>query len=400
MRGTSLLGSITQHTSVLQEFSHGMSRSQSTPPPALMSDVYRILDSHSANHTHQNYTLSCSIAALLNDIYRLLELNSTQQTEEDRLVPTTDDISFLQQELHDKVSTFQHERAQGILSMIERDASQEMIMLWDEMDHLMNIVSKLAIHVAPPAYNESDRVSEKVKEKLPTYDSAMETTHDLDQLLDAIDRLSHTAPRLNNQRVCLTDTQIKELAAATLSKNIERLSRGRLENQCAPLPVKTKQQVLQDLVLQIQTSASRSLDNQRVVLSAQKQRHIELASIHGLVSRLEKTRYKDQDWISHEEMLLEDLSRTTDLLVKSLNRPAYNRQRYSLPATKERNMFMSSLFSRVQQLEKQRFVNQDAEFTPSSSRTLEDKRDFDQLLNQIYDSAKPQLDNQRASFSL
>ncbi|KAI8327941.1 hypothetical protein EDC96DRAFT_531156 [Choanephora cucurbitarum] len=370
-----LLSSLTQHTNVLQELSNdtSMSRSQSTPPPAIISDLYRLLDSNSAQHSTQYYTLSCSLAALLNDIYRLLELNSTQQHQDALLASRNDDITFLQQELHDKVSTFRHERAQGIMSIVEQDASQEMIMLWDEMDHLMNIVTKLAIHqLAPPAYDESDnKIDIPTKEKLPTYDSVVETNqNDLDQLLDAIDRLSHTVPRLNDQRVCLTDTQMKELAAAALSKSIERLSKGRMENQCASLPAKTRQEVLHDLVLQIQKSASRSLDNQRVVLNTQKQRNIELASIHGLVSRLEKTRYSDQDWISHEEMLIKDLSRTTDLLVKSLNRPAYNRQRYSLPATKERNMFMSSLFDKVQHLEKQRFVNQDAEFTSSTTRTL------------------------------
>ena len=424
-----LLCSITQNTNLLQELSSTpMARCKSSPPATSISDVYRILDSHPQRQFNaQDYTLSCSLAALLNDVYRLLELNSTSQQD---LLKTEqqEDVALLQQELHDQVSTFQSKRAAGIMSIDETDASQEMIMLWDEMDHLMNIVCKLAIQQQqqqPPAYNDNHELFSTTKDAIhddasttpfipppPAYESITSNSHDikdkkshnatetpaagdLDQLLTAIDRLSHVAPRLNNQRVELTEKQVKELAAATLGKTVERLSRGRMEDQRAPLP---KHQVLQDLVQQIQKSASRSLDNQRVALNVQRQKSMDFASIHGILKRLDKGRYTDQDWISHEEHLINDLTHTTDLLVKSLDRPAYNRQRFSLSAVKERTLFMSGLFNKVESLEGYRLVNQDAKM--SSNDNIDDNEDLQQLLNNIYKSSKPQLNNQRASFTL
>ncbi|KAG1113451.1 hypothetical protein G6F42_014461 [Rhizopus arrhizus] len=173
-----------------------------------------------------------------------------------------------------------------------------------------------------------------------------------------------------------------------------------MEDQRAPLP---KHQVLQDLVQQIQKSASRSLDNQRVALNVEQRKNMDFASIHGVLKRLDRGRFADQDWISHEEHLINDLTHTTDLLVKSLNRPAYNRQRFSLSAAKERTLFMSGLFNKVESLEGYRLVNQDAELsgkTAAAAAAADENEDLQQLLNNIYKSTKPQLDNQRASFTL
>jgi hypothetical protein len=314
---TNLLGSITQNTNLLQELSKPAStlmvRSKSSPATSI-SDVYRILDSNHHRHTQQqDYTLACSLAALLNDVYRLLELNSASQQHE-QAQSSCKDVSLLQKQLHDQVSLFQRERAAGIMSIDERDATREMIVLWDEMDHLMNIVSKLAIEqqqqqVDPPAYDDSQLLSNPkdtspppayesiphihVKEKKSMMDSP--SSGDLDQLLNAIDRLSQVAPRLNNQRVCLSQKQLKELAAATLGKAVERLSRGRMEDQRASLPERSKQEVLlQNLVQQIQKSASRSLDNQRVGLTVQQQKKIDFASLRGVLNRLDKGRFSDQ----------------------------------------------------------------------------------------------------------
>lgn len=421
-----VLGSITQNTNLLQELSSvtttTMTRSKSSPPATSISDVHRILDSNHQHHQNngirnQDYTLCCSLAALLNDVYRLLELNSsTQQQGQQEVIVTKpeDDVSSLQQQLHDKVSDFQRQRAAGIITI--DDASEEMKLIWDEMNHLMNIVSGLAVS-HPPKYDDistSINGNEKEDEAPPAYDSVphqnvkledkktlltpscVNPSHDLDDLLNAIDKLSHIAPRLNNQRVDLSERQVKELAAATLGKTVERLSRGRMEDQRAILPLKTKQEVLQDLIQQIQKSASRSLDTQRLTLSPTQRRDMEFASIHGVINRLDRGRFADQDWISHEEVLINDLTQTTDLLVKSLNRPTYNRQRFSMSAAKERSLFMSGLFNKVENLEGHRLTNQDAEIP---DKKLREDEDLNQLLNHIYKSSKPQLDNQRASFT-
>lgn len=66
-----------------------------------------------------------------------------------------------------------------------------------------------------------------------------------------------------------------------------------------------------------------------------------------------------------------------------------------MSAAKERSLFMSSLFNKVESLEGHRLINQDAE----RSKTATDE-DLQQLLNNIYKSTKPQLNDQRASFTL
>jgi hypothetical protein len=297
-----LLGSITQNTNLLQ--STGMIRSKSSPPATSISDVYRILDNNNVvSNSSTDYTLCCSLAALLNDVYRLLELTSSQPASE-TVEPRGDDVTELQQQLHDKVSHFQQKRAAGIMKM-ESDTSTEVMIIWDEMDHLMNIVvSGLSAikqsqqqqqqqppayidNTPPPAYNHNEKETSFVlvedKKKTTT------DTNDLDELLFAIDRLSNIAPRLNNQRAELTERQVKELAAATLGKTVERLSRGRMEDQRAH-----KGGVLRDLVQQIHTSASRSLDSQRVHLNKQQQRNLDFASIHGVLDRMDKRRYTNQ----------------------------------------------------------------------------------------------------------
>lgn len=366
-RSISLLDSITTTTNLLQETA--MKRSQSSPAPlaTTISDVHRILDNYLSDH--HSYTLACSLAALLNDVYQLLELNSSHlphDTNNNGELPNMD-ISQLQQELHEQVSHFQSERAQGNITIEQGDASQEMMVLWDEMDHLMNVVNGLVLQLltpqqpAPPAYIELPP---------PAYDSLLEKGHDLDSLLNAIDRLSVVAPQLNNQRVGLTTRQVDALAAATLGKTVERLCTRRMENQRAFLPLKSRHELLQDLMHQVQKSASRSLDNQRVTLSVDQQKRLDMASLNRLLDRLDDKRYKNQEFISREEILIQDLTHTTDLLVKSLNRPAYQRQRFSMSALK------GGLFQKQA-----------------------DKRDLDQLLDNIYKS-KPQYTNQRASFSL
>ncbi|GAA5802445.1 hypothetical protein EDC94DRAFT_698110 [Helicostylum pulchrum] len=342
-----------------------MKRSLSSPATTSLNQVYKILDSHHDQMNQQDYMLCCSLAALLSDVYQLLEL--TVKT----------DVPLLQQQLSD----FQLQRTtQGIMSMNE----PEIISIWNEMDHLMSIVRAFVVKYPASYENEAPP---------PAYNSIMEDSHDLDVLLNAIDRLSNAAPRLNNQRVDLTPTQVKELAAATLGKTVERLSKGRLEDQRAFLPLKSKHELLQDLIDQIQTSASRSFDNQRVCLSKIQQRKMDISSLNSVLDRLDKGRYTNQEWISHEEILIRDLKHTTDLLVKSHNRPEYSRQRYSLSADKERNLFISGLFNKVESLKAYRLIDQDAELPKTPIH-----EDLNQLLDRIY-SSKPRFNNQRASFS-
>lgn len=73
-----------------------------------------------------------------------------------------------------------------------------------------------------------------------------------------------------------------------------------------------------------------------------------------------------------------------------------------MSAAKERTLFMSGLFNKVESLEGYRLVNQDAELSckTAAAAAADENEDLQQLLNNIYKSTKPQLDNQRASFTL
>ena len=84
----------------------------------------------------------------------------------------------------------------------------------------------------------------------------------------------------------------------------------------------------------------------------------------------------------------------TDLLVKSLHRPCFNKQRYQLTADKERDLFMNGLFNKVDRLEGRRLSNQDAEQPKNRLDEL------DQILNHICHSKRAQFENQRATFTV
>ena len=100
-----------------------------------------------------------------------------------------------------------------------------------------------------------------------------------------------------------------------------------------------------------------------------------------------------------------------DNVVKSLSRPRFSKQRFQMTSTKERNMFMSDLFHKVDKLEGRRMENQDAcirKRCPTNMNTIvpvsppltptnnieEDEEIFD-----LFDHmAKLQLSDQRAVY--
>ncbi|KAI8880669.1 hypothetical protein K501DRAFT_254598 [Backusella circina FSU 941] len=406
-----LLGSITQNTNLLllantSQPTTTMIRSHSTPSTSI-SHVHRVLDSSQEllfNAGH-DYTLCCSLATLLSDVYRILELCQQQQEslEENVIVAEQKYRNASLENLFDTITHLRHERTAGLTKLLISNASQKVINLWNEMDQLMDIVSRLAIQQQPPTYSELhsnntlpppayDLQKEK-RQSMSDEKKASCPKSDLNELISAIDHLATVAPRLNNQRAALTERQVNELAASTLGKTVERLSRGRLEEQRAPLPaVISKHEMLHGLIHQIHTSASRSLDNQRVVPSVELQRKIDLASIHGLLDRLDRGRLMNQDSLSPEQLRLNDLMQTRDLLVKSLNRPAYHRQRYSMPAnTKESHLLTNGLFCTER-------VECD-QSKPTMDHNNTNSEDLHQLLDHVYKS-KPQFDNQRAAFNV
>lgn len=128
----------------------------------------------------------------------------------------------------------------------------------------------------PPSYPEEKPVSRNKNEKLQL---------DLDNLSDAIERLHAVSPQLSNQRVASTAvldrSKIREGRLEKLSTAIERLSKGRLEDQRAVLPVlepmsaKSKEtkrlKELDNLWDSIGKANDRRMVDQRVALSPRKQ---------------------------------------------------------------------------------------------------------------------------------
>ncbi|KAG1151216.1 hypothetical protein G6F38_001467 [Rhizopus arrhizus] len=345
-----LIQSITQSTSLLS----GSSVARSFSSPSNIGDVHKVLESYSFN-SDKDYTLCCTIAALLNNIYQLLELNdiSSSQQKEYTQVGEQTKISSLQQQLWEQLSLFQNKK-KGLNQTV---ASQEMLVIWQEIDHLSDVVYGMIIQQDPPAYES--RICPPKYDDTHTSILIESSKDELDDLLGAIYQLSCVAPRLNNQRAYLPPKKSNE---ERLLESLERLQSRRMDNQRSCL--KNQKDMLQHLIQQIQTSASRSFDNQRVHLKNHKAREI-----HFIVHRMQRCRYTNQDAMSYEERLVNDLKHTTDLLVKSLYRPAYIRQRSEL-----------------------RIRRNDEE--------LKVDKDLEQIFSFIHKATKHQLNNQRASFTL
>ncbi|KAI8097069.1 uncharacterized protein BX664DRAFT_325511 [Halteromyces radiatus] len=441
--GNSLLGSIVQSTNRLSTLpSHQqeqkMKRSDSTPAIATLSVVQQVLTSHQAwlLDSSSDYNLCCSLAALLHHLYRLLELgSSTDDTQNPDKMTSLSPSSSIYSQLRESMSSFQKEKANKKMKINTSDTnknernSDELAILWDELDQLMNAITCLAqdhrqvIDSAPPAYydivkpldtpstaitnnsitGKTDKLEKKSMMDPPDYTQQVEKTqHDLDNLLSAIEQLSSLSPQLSNQRVDLTERQAKELAAATIGKTIERLSRGRMDDQRAPLPsILSKQKMLSDLMTQIQRSSLRSLDAQRASMNPRLTKKMD--AINGMLNNNDRGRLTSQDWVSPEQQMIDDMTTMTDKLVKMMYRPKYTQQRYSLSALKEREFFLHHIFQKVDRMENRRMSNQDAEYTRRPSTiTSQQRTDMEDELGCLFDHihrSKSKMDNQRASFT-
>ena len=254
-----------------------MMRSESAPcetmrqvQQALFSQqqVFSLLD------RSKEYQLCHALAALLCNVYRVLELASTEEFSDNYSGDVT--TANVYQRLRERMHALR--RDQQLPRMSE---------LWIEMDQLMDAVYCLGYerYHAPPAYTDSDE--EEYYAPPPAYEK---TQYDLDNLFSAIERLSRVSPRLNNQRVDMTERQANELAAASIGKVVDRLSLGRMNDQRATLH-KSKDVMLRDLIAQICQAASRSFDSQR---DGRTQKKIDSASMHGLFDRMDRGRMVDQ----------------------------------------------------------------------------------------------------------
>jgi hypothetical protein len=291
----------------------------SSPDIATLNRIQHHLDANIPFVPNDDYSLACTLAALLGYLYRILELSEIQETQESSNVNTHSGSSSnshsaeellhkvngdnIYSTLHKEVKTLQNQRAS--LSQ-QSKATDERLATWNEIDRLMEIVATLCrdrSNIDPPprySYNGDEKYGSTLIDP-PKYSSIStnkmdneKTKLDLDNVISAIERVYYVAPQLNNQRVELNPRQKKELTAAALSSAIQKLSRGRYEEQRAEPTLVMKYQTLNCLVNQIQKSAARSLVDQRVELSPRQVRDFEVAKLNVVIDRLDKNRMTDQ----------------------------------------------------------------------------------------------------------
>lgn len=325
-----LLNSIAQNTTRISMISYAkntsstMHRSDSSPAIVTMSNVHHMLSSNQqiflSLADSKDYSLCCALAALLSNVYRIIDFAETSlercpppaSTQDSNSVNDDDAGRNLYQRLCNRMSIIRYEQ----MSILSTSclSSQGLADLWAETDRLMDAVYTLASSshgTPPPSYHELYDQEDGRKGHVPAYDHTVSTAYngktqkDLDTLLSAIDRLGKVAPRLNDQRAEISDRQAGELAAATLGKTVDRLSRGRMEDQRATLAsTKLKEDMLYDLMAQIYNLASRTFDNQRVFVGSRLQRKMDEATIFGIMDRSQRGRMTSQVYFLIKTALL------------------------------------------------------------------------------------------------
>ncbi|CAJ0831113.1 11201_t:CDS:2 [Entrophospora sp. SA101] len=279
--------------------------------------------------------------------------------------------------------------------------------IWNDLDCLTDVVARLcyeqSMNDPPPRYSYNyDEKNLSTKNDLPKYSSSVllnsnligneKAQRDLEYVISAIQRVYTVAPQLDNQRVELNSRQKKEIMAAAISTTIQKLSRGRYEEQRAESSSNLKHQTLNKLIEQIIKSSERSFLDQRVELNSRQIKNFEIAKLDGIVEKLGKNRMTNQDWHPPEQLFIKDLTRLTDEFAKSATNSMYASQRFHLTPAKEKDMFMNSVFKRVEKLHSYRMVNQDAD--PPFVRR---EQEAEQMVSKMQYS--PSMDSQRAIWS-
>ncbi|CAG8521757.1 7156_t:CDS:2 [Ambispora leptoticha] len=391
-----------------------------------LTEIQNQLEANSPIIPNDDYSLACTLAALLENLYRILELiDSSQQqqhlsnshhlkshTAEEILQTVNDENVYVT--LRNEVTNLQN-RHSDFEYRYSEDVFDERVATWNEIQRLMDVVSSFCRdrlnNDPPPRYSTTFTENNERSNLMdpPNYSSVLDnnnyyynlsdqktdnekTQRDFDNVLSAIERVYHVAPQLTNQRVELNNRQAKQMSAAILTSTIQRLSRGRYEEQRASSSSVVKYQTLNKLVEQINKSASRSFMDQRVELSPRQIHHFEAAKLNGVIERLGKNRMTDQDWHPPEQLLVRDLTRLAGELSKPHRITSYASQRFQLSAVKERDMFINSVLRKVEKMRGYRLDNQDA--NPPVQHRVSAIKEIEGLMEKL--SHRSTMDNQRA----
>ncbi|KAH9271758.1 hypothetical protein BASA83_006128 [Batrachochytrium salamandrivorans] len=218
---------------------------------------------------------------------------------------------------------------------------------------------------------------------------------ELTKVIKAIDHICNIAPRMDNQTVSLSDSKRRDISAAQLIGLIERLNRGAAHYADQRACSTTKLSTLNFLMDAIAQSAKRRLDSQRFTMSAEQSRNMDMNKLGGLVEHAQKYRLANQDWMSREQRMCEDLAILQNLAANTSELRMPN-QRFELTAEKQRNMFICKIGGSIERGEQRRLTNQEAILDK------EELREFQFLeVEGILDNARGmrQMSGQRANMS-
>ncbi|KAJ2960445.1 hypothetical protein NQZ79_g4239 [Umbelopsis isabellina] len=240
--------------------------------------------------------------------------------------------------------------------------------VWSKIDTSLNAIDNLIDNILSdsqlPLYDEACEATNQ-DDKLPSYytnsanlddkSSSDRELYDLDGLFSALDRITISVPRFHDQCFEMNDEQQGVLDASTITATLDRLNRGRLNDQRADIPQ-------QDELNQA------AHNTKRTSVDYQKQRNAQ-------------QKYPEQVFLSMMRRWIQHV----------LNYGERRRDRSRQKTKAERDRYTLDLIARFDRLrEKTRFHNQDAVMMLCY-------RELDQILSHL-DRSKSQFSNQRATF--
>ncbi|CAM0136440.1 unnamed protein product [Umbelopsis sp. WA50703] len=237
--------------------------------------------------------------------------------------------------------------------------------VWEKIDTSLNAIDNLIDTIMSdsqlPLYDEACETTSN--DKLPCYythanlddkSTSDRALCDLDGLFSALDRITVSVPRLHDQCFEMNEQQRREMDVSTITATLDRLNRGRFNDQRATTPR------LDEL--------NKTPDTRRTPVDYQKQQHAQ-------------QKYPEQVFLSMMRRWIQHV----------LNYGERRRDRYRQKTKAERDRYTLDLIARFDRLrEKTRFHNQDAVMMLCY-------RELDQILSHL-DRNKSQFNNQRASF--
>lgn len=206
-------------------------------------------------------------------------------------------------------------------------------------------------------------------------------------MVSAIDRVLETLPRLENQRVFLSDRQQRVMDTAQLSAAVNRMLRfGRMDGQRVRFE-DTRYSKLNDLIQSIEQAGKRSLASQRAELSQEKRDQIDISRVQRAIEKSSRGRMFDQTFFAKEERLLDIIA---SLRLDGHLAGKMDQQYYEMSQEKEKEMFVVSVGSKLARL---RRLSAQATYSPQDR----DRMALDEL-ERVLDSVltRTAFKNQRA----